>query len=365
MKLHRLVDLAALGQVKLDCGSKPAELAAYCGSVVGYVADFGTESQFTEARVAMEKALKRQNGSCRVCLLESEASEMDFHFHFQSCFNMSHGCKLSKSLPKPCQIPAIDIEQLFMNAIENSNGVLAARPVIADDGSDVAQKGSQAALCYVEPDAAVVSADQVVIDLDADDAFSESTAPIVRAAGPKEGDVGTVPDLWSLGGALNISGLKHIFSNISGDILKRWEEFANFQEALSAINTLHYQTFYRDRLQKLMKPPMDKLYRYYEGGSLIMWRWSSLVDVAEALHRREGALRSCWSLQAFLNIGRNNSGTTRGQQEGGARDDNSSSAKLFNVADRAVRSPFFWAYLRMVILLHGLVNDLGSWAEGC
>ena len=44
-KLDRLVDLAALGQVKLDCGSKPAELAAYCGSVVGYVADFGTESQ--------------------------------------------------------------------------------------------------------------------------------------------------------------------------------------------------------------------------------------------------------------------------------------------------------------------------------
>ncbi|CAL1131684.1 unnamed protein product [Cladocopium goreaui] len=295
-------------QVKLDCGSKPAELAAYCGSVVGYVADFGTESQFTE-------------------------------------------------------IPAINIQQLFMNAIENSNGVLAARPDIAD-GGDATQMESQAALCYMEPDAAVVSADQRIIDLDADDAVSEPTAPIVVAAGPKERDVGTVPDSWSLGGALNVNGLKHIFSNISGDILKRWEEFSHFQEALSAINTLHYQTFYRDRLQKLMRPPMDKLYRYYEGGSLIMWRWSSLVDVAEALHRREGALRSCWNLQAFLNIGRNNSGTTRGQQKDGARDDNSSSTKLFNVADRAVRSPFFWAYLRMVILLHGLVNDLGSWAEG-
>ena len=298
-----------------------------------------------------------------MCHLESETVDLNFHCHFQIQFP-TPTCNVGVKFPSPCQIPAINIQQLFMNAIENSNGVLAARPDIAD-GGDATQMESQAALCYMEPDAAVVSADQRIIDLDADDAVSEPTAPIVVAAGPKERDVGTVPDSWSLGGALNVNGLKHIFSNISGDILKRWEEFSHFQEALSAINTLHYQTFYRDRLQKLMRPPMDKLYRYYEGGSLIMWRWSSLVDVAEALHRREGALRSCWNLQAFLNIGRNNSGTTRGQQKDGARDDNSSSTKLFNVADRAVRSPFFWAYLRMVILLHGLVNDLGSWAEGC
>eukprot|EP00435_Cladocopium_sp_Y103_P065190 s638_g27.t1 len=222
-----------------------------------------------------------------------------------------------------------------MNAIENSKGVLAVRPDIAD-GGDGTQKDSQAALCYMEPEASdLLSADQVIIDLDAD----EPTTHNVVAAGPKEPDAGTGPGSWSLGGALNVHGLKHIFSNISGDILKRWEEFAHFQEALVAVNTLHYQTFYRDRLQTLMKPPMDKLYRHYEGGSLIMWRWSSLVDVAEALHRREGALRSCWNLQKFLNIGRNNSGATRGQQKDGARDardDNSSSTKLFNVADRAV-----------------------------
>ena len=61
--LDRLVDLAALGQVKLDCGSKPAELAAYCRSVVGYVADFGTESQFTEARVGMKLSFENDNDS--------------------------------------------------------------------------------------------------------------------------------------------------------------------------------------------------------------------------------------------------------------------------------------------------------------
>ena len=51
-KLDRLVDLAALGQVKLDCGS-----------VVGYVADFGTESQFTEARVGMKLSFENHNDS--------------------------------------------------------------------------------------------------------------------------------------------------------------------------------------------------------------------------------------------------------------------------------------------------------------
>ena len=192
-----------------------------------------------------------------MCHLESETVDLNFRCHFQIQFP-TPTCNVGVKFPSPCQIPAINIQQLFMNAIENSNGVLAARPDIAD-GGDATQMESQAALCYMEPDAAVVSADQRIIDLDADDAVSEPTAPIVVAAGPKERDVGTVPDSWSLGGALNVNGLKHIFSNISGDILKRWEEFSHFQEALSAINTLHYQTFYRDRLQKLMRPPMDKL----------------------------------------------------------------------------------------------------------
>lgn len=37
-------------QVKLDCGSKVAALSTYCESEIGYCSDFGTESQFTEAR---------------------------------------------------------------------------------------------------------------------------------------------------------------------------------------------------------------------------------------------------------------------------------------------------------------------------
>ena len=37
----------------------------------------------------------------------------------------------------------------------------------------------------------------------------------------------------------------------------------------------------------------------------------------------------------------------------------------FATADKALRSNYFWSYLRMIIILHGMVNDLGSWAEGC
>ena len=152
---------------------------------------------------------------------------------------------------------------------------------------------------------------------------------------------------WHLHGAINVPGVKHLFSNLSGDILNRWKEFKAFQEALTAVNTMHYQTFYRDRLQEVIGEPLKNLFKFYEGGNLILWRWSSLVQVCEALHRREGALRTKWSLSKFLN------------------GENGESTKSFKVADSAIRSPFFWSYLKMVILLHGLINDLSAWAEGC
>ena len=83
---------------------------------------------------------------------------------------------------------------------------------------------------------------------------------------------------WHLHGAMNVPGIKHAFSNLSGDILQRWKDFKMFQEALTAVNTLHHQTFYRDRLAEVIGEPLKKLFKYYEGGNLVLWRWSSLVQ---------------------------------------------------------------------------------------
>ena len=182
---------------------------------------------------------------------------------------------------------------------------------------------------------------------DADDDYKESSRHIVI---DDDGPARPLPRpraeaSWHLHGAMNVPGIKHAFSNLSGDILQRWKDFKMFQEALTAVNTLHHQTFYRDRLAEVIGEPLKKLFKYYEGGNLVLWRWSSLVQVCEALHRREGALRTRWNLQRFLKDGEE--------------------SKSFLACDRAIRSPYFWCYLKMVILLHGLVNDLSSWAEGC
>ena len=224
----------------------------------------------------------------------------------------------------------MSIQKLFASAVDNSGGVLKWQ-----SQPDVSQPFRP--LIYMENDGRSFD-DVAVVD-------------IPRPEDPALG-IGDDTCSWHLGAALNVPGLKHVFSNISSDVLDRWQEYSNFQEALSAVNQLHFQTFYRDRLQRIISSPMDKLYTYYEGGNLISWRWSSLIDVAEAIHRRQGALKACWSLQRFLAVGQRSD------------DDSTSNTKLFATADLAIRSPFFWAYLRMVILLHGLVNDLGSWAEG-
>lgn len=188
-------------------------------------------------------------------------------------------------------MPPISVAKLFNTAIENSGGVLAL-----NSQKDLLPPESGSALCYMDPED---TGNSVVLDSDKEPAPADPTHSL-------EDDAGTH---WHLGGALNVSGVKHLFSNISVDVLKRREEFPHFQEALSAVNTMHHQTFYRDRIQQIMIPPMDKLYKYYEGGNLIMWRWSSLVDVCEALHRREGALKQCWSLPRFLSVGQSGSGS--------------------------------------------------------
>ena len=45
-----------------------------------------------------------------------------------------------------------------------------------------------------------------------------------------------------------------------------------------------------------------KLFEYHKPGSLALWRWGSLVDVCDAFHKLEGALRMHWNMQKFLSV---------------------------------------------------------------
>lgn len=116
------------------------------------------------------------------------------------------------------------------------------------------------------------------------------------------------------------------------------------------MNSLLYQKYYRDKIQELFKgDPMESLFKYHDGGNLILWRWVSLVKVCECLAKREGALRSRWRLDAFS----------------GSTNDSSALSKTVELANLAVLSPFFWAYLKAMMLIHGVLNDLSTWAEAC
>ena len=214
-----------------------------------------------------------------------------------------------------------------------------------------------------------------VVVVDSDD---EQAGPSAAAAPPV--DNADADAVWDLGGCLLVPGLKHICSNIQGDVLSRLSHYSKFQEQVKALNTLLHQKFYRDRVKELFKgKATEKLFNHYDGGALILWRWGSLVKVCESFHRREGALRTSWSLERFLATSRPQAGGPRGRAgpdtntdalEGEAPLEGSDQGQgddqlTFRKADSAIRSSYFWSYNKLILILAGVLEDLSSWCEGC
>ena len=221
------------------------------------------------------------------------------------------------------------ISSLFRTAVDHSEGVLCREGRLPDmDNSD---QGSSMRFEELDDDG-VLGGQPSLIVLD----------PDLGPCGERFEAVADSDCKWDLSGTLNMPGLKHTFSNISGDVLKRWTQFPKFQEALTAVTTLHHQAFYRDRLEAIVKTEFKPLFRFFEGGNLIMWRWSSLVDVCEALHRREGALRSSWNLHNFLRAGKPHQG---GEGHQGHAQDAPEATKLF----LALQTPSHFARTRITV----------------
>ena len=219
-----------------------------------------------------------------------------------------------------------------------------------------------------EANAPATAIEAVVVDSDSDDA-----RPAPSASSSKQPDIDTdglrgpqSDPVWDLGGCLLVPGLKHICSNIQGDVLSRLAHYSQFQEDVKALNTLLHQKYYRDRVKQLFDgKATQKLFDHYDGGVLVLWRWGSLVKVCEALHRREGALRESWNLQKFLTISlhghEQDDAETAPAQSGAGNDDQ----VTFKKADGAIRSSYFWSYLKFLLIVEGVVEDLSSWTEGC
>ena len=110
-----------------------------------------------------------------------------------------------------------------------------------------------------------------------------------------------------------------------------------------------YQPHYRDRLlDRIFKNTEFKdLFKSWEGGHLVMWRWSSLVDCLRALKRRQGPLQMHWDEKQYC-------------ERSNLEDDHRSRAKSAKIQDSGEKSwskgdatkfskiiadPFFWSYL--------------------
>ena len=164
---------------------------------------------------------------------------------------------------------------------------------------------------------------------------------------------------WSMQQCITVPGMKHLCDNIQGDIVRKLSFFAEYQSDLSAVNHLLHVKYYRDRLKELYKHNklLARCFDHHSAGNLIMWRWGSLVHVCDAILKLEGALRGGWSLNRFLK--------TRTEANEKPEDESGSGTQLFNQADKAIRSPFFWAYGKFILLIQGVLNDISTWAEAC
>ena len=80
---------------------------------------------------------------------------------------------------------------------------------------------------------------------------------------------------------------------------------------------------------------------HWEAGQPRQWRWSSLVQVLKALLKREEALRTGWSKEAY-----GDTGTTQ-------------------TIDTAVTSELFWKYSHFLHIVAGMVDVQSSYCEGC
>ena len=117
-----------------------------------------------------------------------------------------------------------------------------------------------------------------------------------------------------------------------------------------------YQPHYRDRLcQKLFTQSEFKtLFESWEGGHLVMWRWSSLVDCLRALKRRQGPLQSYWDEKIYSQGSSSLEDENRSRAKAAKVEHGSGSTWSKGDAQKftaAIKDPFFWAYLVPLTLL--------------
>lgn len=87
------------------------------------------------------------------------------------------------------------------------------------------------------------------------------------------------------------------------------------------------------------------------------WRWGTIHGILEKILKVKNSLRLVWNTAKFME-----SSAGRAQREFNAQDKD---VLNLNVLSKCIRNPRWWAYTKMLNLLHGVQHDASVWSESC
>ena len=189
-------------------------------------------------------------------------------------------------------------------------------------------------------------------------------ADAIHASGGliENGQVNPTTHRFSFGNCLLVLGMKHIMDNIQKDATRLLSFYEEFEEMLRPLVDIMNDKDLRERLAHrcfLGTPYLEHMLTW-EGGTHTKWRWSSLVTCCKALRLRKKALTKFWDEAKFA-------GEAPSNPENSATDGKHRKldAKFVKICTKAIHSKMFWAYMDFIIVLHGFIDELSSWCEGC
>ncbi len=148
------------------------------------------------------------------------------------------------------------------------------------------------------------------------------------------------------------TGFKHSMHNCNKDLnanLPKWNVWKSSYLA-PVVRFLRWQPW-RERLEVtcLKGTTMEGALKEFPY-DILEWRWGSTHDVCECLLRVEG-LRDTWDMNKYVYAA--DSGHT------------SVIAKTIHIVDRAIRSVWFWEFMRVVTFLSKAIHHFSQWSGGC
>jgi hypothetical protein len=164
------------------------------------------------------------------------------------------------------------------------------------------------------------------------------------------------------GRSMEIGGICHGFDNLSKEMDSQFSGWSTFISSLRLAVSFFRR---KDLLQRwahfLLPGTAYSNMKHFIQKALIPkhaeWRWGTVLEVISWLLKRQVLLRSTWDPKRFLGDSPKAQVTL---QDNGVQ-----SVMDMTRFTSLMRDDAFWCYTRMVQILHGVIDGLRTWCEGC